>query len=104
MHYYYTYLLKYIVDIRLGFIKLSEMIYSQVLSLLFVNAITYLQISLIGRRFLSLSPMLWMTGIQIIVIIVWAILTNKLYFFIYPPRKTMLVHDGADSDCNKEND
>ena len=83
---------------KIGFIKLSEIIYSQVLSLLFVNVVTYLQISLIGRRFLSLSPMLWMTGIQIIVIIVWAILTNKLYFFIYPPRKTMLVHDGADSE------
>ena len=68
---------------KIGFIKLSEIIYSQVLSLLFVNVVTYLQISLIGRRFLSLSPMLWMTGIQIIVIIVWAILTNKLYFFIY---------------------
>lgn len=83
---------------KIGFIKLSEIIYSQVLSLLFVNVVTYLQISLIGRRFLSLSPMLWMTVIQIIVIIVWAILTNKLYFFIYPPRKTMLLHDGADSE------
>lgn len=31
---------------KIGFIKLSEIIYSQVLSLLFVNVVTYLQISL----------------------------------------------------------
>lgn len=83
---------------KIGFIKLSEIIYSQVLSLLFVNALTYLQISLIGRRFLRLSPMLWMTVIQFLAIMIWSILANKLYFFIYPPRKTMLVYDGDDPE------
>lgn len=84
---------------KVGFIKLSEIIYSQVLSLLFVNILTYLQISLIGRKFLSISPMLWMTFIQFIVIIVWAVISNKIYFWIYPPRKTMLIYRGSDSEA-----
>ena len=84
---------------KVGFIKLSEIIYSQVLSLLFVNILTYLQISLIGRKFLSVSPMLWMTFIQFIVIIVWAVISNKIYFWIYPPRKTMLIYRGSDSEA-----
>lgn len=84
---------------KVGFIKLSEIVYSQVLSLLFVNILTYLQISLIGRKFLSMSPMLWMTFVQFIVIIVWAVISNKIYFWIYPPRKTMLIYNGSDSEA-----
>lgn len=84
---------------KVGFIKLSEIVYSQVLSLLFVNILTYLQISLIGRKFLSVSPMLWMTFVQFIVIIVWAVISNKIYFWIYPPRKTMLIYNGSDSEA-----
>ena len=64
---------------KVGILKLSELVYSQVLSLLFVNGITYLQISLIGRSFLDIKPMLYMTFFQIIIIIGWAYLTNKLY-------------------------
>ncbi len=37
---------------KVGFLKLSEIIYSQVISMMFVNCITYIQISLIGRAFL----------------------------------------------------
>lgn len=81
---------------RIGYLKLSEVIYSQVLSLLFVNIITYIQISLIGRRFLSLIPMIKMTVVQIIIICIWAFLTNKLYFYIYPPRKTLFIFGEED--------
>ena len=88
---------------KVGILKLSELVYSQVLSLLFVNGITYLQISLIGRSFLDIKPMLYMTFFQIIIIIGWAYLTNKLYFYIYPPRNTVLVYgDKEDYDVLKK--
>lgn len=82
---------------KVGFLRLSEMIYSQVLSLLFVNIITYLQISLIGRHFLNVVPMLEMTAIQIMIITAWSFITHKLYYFVYPPRNTMLVYESGES-------
>ena len=82
---------------KVGFLRLSEVIYSQVLSLLFVNAITYLQISLIGRQFLNVVPILGMTVVQIIIITVWALATHKVYYLVYPPRNTMLVYGSGEA-------
>ena len=82
---------------KVGFLRLSEVIYSQVLSLLFVNAITYLQISLIGRQFLNVIPIVGMTVVQIIIITVWALITHKVYYIVYPPRNTMLVYGSGEA-------
>lgn len=82
---------------KVGFLRLSEVIYSQVLSLLFVNAITYLQISLIGRQFLNVIPIVGMTVVQIIIITAWALITHKVYYIVYPPRNTMLVYGSGEA-------
>ena len=84
---------------KVGFLKLSEIIYSQVISMMFVNCITYIQISLIGRAFLNIIPMIKLTILQGIIITLWAVISNKIYFWIYPPRKTMLIYDGSDSEA-----
>lgn len=82
---------------KIGFIKLTEIIYSQILSLLFVNILTYLQISLIGREFLNIYPIIRMTIVQVMVIMIWSYLTNKLYFYVYPPRETILIYSDEES-------
>ena len=84
---------------KVGFLKLSVIIYSQVISMMFVNCIKYIQISLIGRAFLNIIPMIKLTILQGIIITLWAVISNKIYFWIYPPRKTMLIYDGSDSEA-----
>lgn len=77
---------------KLGYLKKTDMLYSQLLSMVCVNALTYFLISLIGRHFMELSPILAMTGIDFIVLSVWTIATGKLYFLIYPPRRLIILY------------
>lgn len=77
---------------KIGYLKRADMIYSQSLSILCVNAFSYLQISLIGRRMMSLMPMLIMTMLDIVIIIGWTWIMTALHSRIYPPRRLIIVY------------
>lgn len=77
---------------KYGYLKRSDLIYYQVIAMTMVNFITYFQVSAIGRRFLDLTPLLLLTLADWILIVCWAILMNHLYFWLYPPRKLIIVY------------
>lgn len=58
---------------KVGYLRVFEVLYSQVLSVLCVNAITYLQLALIGRwKFTKfIEPILKMTGVDLVIVVVW---------------------------------
>ena len=80
--------------LRVGYLRVLDVLYSQILTILFVNAVTYIQLDLIGRwRFgAHLIPLLWMTGFQMIAACVWVLLAQHLYKVIYPPRDVLLIY------------
>ncbi len=78
--------------LRVGYLRRMEMAYSQMLGICLVNGLTYLQISLIGRHFMALRPMVWMTLIDLALVLCWVYLANKLYFLIYKPRRLVVVY------------
>lgn len=77
---------------KIGYLKTSEIIYSQTLSLIFANIIIYMQISLISKKLVNPIYLLFMTVIETIVIIVWSLVCNKLYFSIYPPINMLMIY------------
>ena len=77
---------------RLGYLKAGSLIGSQTLGILLTNAITFLEISLIGRGRLSIMPLLGLTAAEIVIAIVWCLLFTKLFECIYPPRKMIIVY------------
>lgn len=77
---------------KLGYLKKTDMLYSQLISIVFVNVITYLLISLIGRHFMSVSPVFVMTCADFICITLWTFISGKLYFLVYPPRKLIILY------------
>lgn len=84
---------------KIGSLRTSEVIYSQILSLFFVNVITYFQLSLIARHLILSVPLVVMTLVQIPVIILWAYVSNRIYFRLYPPHEMILVY-GSKSAVN----
>lgn len=80
--------------LRVGYLRVVDVLYSQILTVIFVNAVTYIQLDLIGRwKFgTHLIPILWMTGYQIIAACLWVILAQYLYKAIYPPRDVLLIY------------
>lgn len=77
---------------KLGYLKKTDMLYSQLISITCVDVVAYFLISLIGRHFLDVSPMLILTAVDLGFISLWTVVTNKLYFLIYPPRKLIILY------------
>ena len=64
---------------KIGYLRSSEIIYSQCLSMLFVNVITFLQICLIDRRIVAVHPMVILSVIDVAFISVWTIWSKRRY-------------------------
>ncbi|MEM1484913.1 exopolysaccharide biosynthesis polyprenyl glycosylphosphotransferase [Oscillospiraceae bacterium PP1C4] len=91
---------------KIGFLKRGDVIYSAVLSAVFVNTVTYLQVDLLAKRFLPVGPMLGLTLVEIILITTWAVFTHKLYLKLYPPHEMLVIYgsDAAESLIGKMNE
>lgn len=78
----------------IGYQRVFELVYSQVLGILCTNALTYLQLALIGRwKFMTnLAPILAMTVVDIVVTVLWVLFTRRCYTKWYPARKMLLVY------------
>ncbi len=77
---------------KVGYLRRTDVLFSQILSILGSNVITYLQISLIARAFVRAGPMVFLTGIELVILLCWTFLTGKLYFALYPPRRLIIVY------------
>lgn len=78
--------------LKIGYLKRTDMFYSQTLSIFCVNLLTYFQISVVNRDFSAVLPMAMLTCADLIILILWIFFVNKLYFHIYPPRKLVVIY------------
>ncbi|MBQ8232124.1 MAG: sugar transferase [Lachnospiraceae bacterium] len=78
--------------LRIGFLKNSEIVFSQIFATLIVNLFTYAQMSLMVTDLFYTVPFLEMTLAQMLVIIVWINIANRIYQRVFPPRKLLLIH------------
>lgn len=81
---------------KVGYYRVTDIIYSQVLTLIFVNLITYLQISLIAREMLNMFGIAVMMIAQIFVIVSWAYISNRIYLKLNPAMKIIIVYGNSD--------
>lgn len=90
-------LLKTYGGLKIGHLKRSNLIVSQVLSICMVNGMTYIQISLLDKKLQDLKVIALMTLVDIIVIVVWVFVFQWLYLKLFPPRKMLLVYGNLPS-------
>ena len=77
---------------KVGYLKKGNLIYSQILSVLFLNTFTYFQIAVLDKRFFSPTVLVLMTLADAAAIVVWTLIFQKLYVWMYPPRRMLLVY------------
>lgn len=77
---------------NIGYMKLADILYSQILTMLCVNVITYFQISLIAREMLNVFPMLVMMAVDILAVILWGVAVSALIRRLYPPHNVLMVY------------
>lgn len=88
---------------RLGYLKNSEIIFSQVFATLIANVVIYAELSVMAFQLFVPKVFFMMMLEQLVVVIVYINLANRVYRSIFPPRKLLLIHGGrpAESLCTK---
>ena len=86
--------------LSVGYLRVLDVILSQIFSVLVTNFVAYIQLALIGRwKFLThIGPMLRLTGENLIIVLLWILFTRWIYAIVYPPRHTLLVYDEQTPD------
>ena len=79
---------------KVGYLKKGNLIYSQILAVIFTNIFTYLQIAVLDKHFLNPLQLVKMTGLDFLVIVVWTLIYQWFYRKIFPPRKMLLISGG----------
>lgn len=82
--------------LKVGYLKRIDVFYSLTLATICTNVVTYFQITLINRWFLNPWRMIEMTGVQIVIIIIWTIGSRYIYSRIYQPRKLLVIYGDRD--------
>ncbi len=77
---------------KVGYLKKTDMLYSQLISMACVNFVAYFMISLIGRDFMRAMPIFLMTFADFGFISIWTVVSGWFYFLIYPPRKLIIIY------------
>lgn len=78
--------------LKIGYLKPIDVYFSQFFSLLGVNVISYLQISLMRNWLANAKPIAAAMLIQVLLSAVWVYVCNILYRKVFPPREILLVH------------
>lgn len=82
---------------KVGFLRKGNLIYSQVLAVIFTNVITYFQITVQDKRFTTPIPLAVNVITAVFLITLWTLVFQCIYSHIFPPRKMLLV-SGDHSD------
>lgn len=78
--------------LRIGYLKRGNLIYSNILSIVFVNVIAYFQLALIDKKFHNPSMFLMLTGADILAIIIWVFVFQWIYSIFFPPRSLLVIY------------
>lgn len=76
---------------KVGFLRKGNLIYSQILAVVFTNFITYFQIALQDKKFTTPLPLVVIVLVDAAVITLWTMIFQWLYVKVFPPRKMLLI-------------
>lgn len=82
---------------KFGILKLSDVILSSVLTILFSDSLIYLVSCLIKYRFIDFSGIAMLFLIQTFISIVFYILVNSKYYSIFKGKRTLMLFEGDDN-------
>lgn len=78
--------------LNIGYLKTAEVVFSQIFATLIVNVITYAQDSLMNFWLMDPTPFIVMTVIQCAGVFCWSLVAQRVYKFLFAPRKMLLIH------------
>ena len=88
---------------RLGYLKNSEIIFSQIFATLMADVLIYAELFMMARSIFPIEMFLFMVLLQILAVILYVSIANRIYRKAFPPRELLLIHGDRPIEdiCNK---
>ena len=88
---------------RFGYLKNTEIIFSQIFATAIADLFIYGELSLMAFQLFLPMFFIWMFLAQSVTLIIYTNLANRLYLRMFPPRKLLLLHGERSTEdiCNK---
>lgn len=93
----YVWFVKVYGGFLVGTSPVGDLVFSQVISVGFMQAVCYVIFSLLSYRLVSPMPFIIMFVVFAIVAALWSIFTDFVYFRLHTPKKTVVVFGNIDS-------
>ncbi len=77
---------------RIDELRKSEILFYEVIAILFTNAIAYTQICLIVAKLANVIPLIYLLVAQILVLILWTNLSFSIVHRLNPPEKMLIIY------------
>ncbi|MGL5972951.1 MAG: exopolysaccharide biosynthesis polyprenyl glycosylphosphotransferase [Oscillospiraceae bacterium] len=83
---------------KIGILRLGEIIYSNVLSIIILNIITYLQLCTLQAKLSDFLPIAQISVYQFLSITLFSYIANKVYFKLRTAREILAICDDINTD------
>lgn len=77
---------------RIGYMRLGDIILSNILSILLGNGVGFFELCLICRDYVTPTPLVRICIVEILFIAVWNCAIREFYKFLYPPRQMLVIY------------
>jgi len=77
---------------KIGYLRVGDIILSNILALFLGNIVAYLELVLITRTYANPGPLFCIFLLEIIMITLWTFLVRAMYKHLYPPRDMLVVY------------
>ena len=88
--------------IRLGYLKASELIFSQIFATVLAEIFIYGELSLMAFQLFHLPYFIRMGTEQIVVVLIYLPIADRIYRHIFPPRKLLMIYGSKQPDVLTE--
>lgn len=78
--------------LKIGYLKKFDVLLSQIVAIFCANTVFYIEIVLLAYRFLPITPIAVVTGINIFLVLLWTRISMKMYGKLFPPHKILLIY------------
>ena len=77
---------------KIGYLKTTDVILSQVLAIIISNIVGYVQVTLVVREYTNFLTVVKMTVLDLALMIPWTIIVRYVLIKLYPPRQMIVVY------------
>lgn len=77
---------------RIGYLRITDICLSQILGIFFANIIEYVQVCMIAKDYMSVTPMFLLTLAEFALVLPVVFWVRYLYVRLYPPKKMIVIY------------